>query len=198
MTRIIRSVLVHRVPLSLLLSACAAMIGPHALPMDTENPLLGLIELERPTLYGVLSYGYVTLWASTALVASSVVTSVLSILFARLDQPQRNRELPPYPAVSRRRTLSLVLGEQHHRHIATRASTPDWLLIPERGLYTGIAIIGAIGSGKTSACMYPYVEQLLGYKAHDRARKLGGLILEVKGDFCAQVRRILVEAGRGF
>jgi hypothetical protein len=74
---------------------------------------------------------------------------------------------------------------------------PDWLLIPERGLYTGIAIIGAIGSGKTSACMYPYVEQLLGYKAHDRARKVGGLILEVKGDFCAQVRRILIEAGRG-
>ena len=84
------------------------MIGPHALPMDADNPLLGLIALKRPTLYAGLSYGYVTLWATTALVAFSVVSSVLSILFARLDQPQRNRELPPYPAVSRRRTLVLV------------------------------------------------------------------------------------------
>ena len=43
------------------------------------------------------------------------------------------------------------------------AAAPRWLTIPERGLYTGVAIIGAIGTGKTSASMYPYVEQLVGY-----------------------------------
>jgi hypothetical protein len=87
MTRIIQTVLVHRVPLSLLLSACAAMIGPHALPMDADNPLLGLIALKRPTLYAGLSYGYVTLWATTALVAFSVVTSVLHPVRAPRSAP---------------------------------------------------------------------------------------------------------------
>ena len=44
-------------------------------------------------------------------------------------------------------------------------------------------IVGTIGSGKTSACMYPYVEQLLAYRAGDPAREVAGLVLEVKGDF---------------
>src|SRR5437764_13389333 len=76
------------------------------------------------------------------------------------------------------------------------AAAPQWLTIPERGLYTGVAIIGAIGTGKTSACMYPYVEQLVGYRATDPARKIGGLILEVKGDFCSHVRHLLERYGR--
>ena len=78
-----------------------------------------------------------------------------------------------------------------------RASHPQWLIIPERGLYTGMAIVGAIGSGKTSACMYPYVEQLLAYRAGEPARRSAGLILEVKGDFCRHVRNILERHGRG-
>ena len=90
-----------------------------------------------------------------------------------------------------------MLGEQHHRTSPTRAHDAAWLVIPERGLYTGIAIVGAIGTGKTSACMYPYVEQLLAYRAEDPARKVGGLVLEVKGDFCRHVRDILERHGRG-
>lgn len=43
--------------------------------------------------------------------------------------------------------------------------------------------------------MYPYVEQLLAY-AGDASRKVAGLVLEVKGDFCHQVRGILARHGR--
>jgi hypothetical protein len=57
-------------------------------------------------------------------------------------------------------------------------------------------ILGAVGTGKTSACMYPYVDQLLRWRADDRDRKVGGLVLEVKEDFCAQVRSMLAQAGR--
>ena len=81
------------------------------------------------------------------------------------------------------------------RRRSARASR-RWLSIPERGLYTGMAIVGAIGTGKTSACMYPYVEQLLGYRASDPAREVGGLVLEVKGDFCTHVRDMLARHGR--
>lgn len=69
-------------------------------------------------------------------------------------------------------------------------------MIPDRGLYTGIAIFGAIGSGKTSCCMYPFAEQILAYRAGDAEHRPPALELEVKGDFCHKVRKILKKYGR--
>ena len=39
--------------------------------------------------------------------------------------------------------------------------------------------------------MYPYAEQLIAYRSRDPQQRLGGLVLEVKGDFCQKVRTIL-------
>ena len=39
--------------------------------------------------------------------------------------------------------------------------------------------------------MYPFAEQILAYKAADKEKRIGGLILEVKGDFCRKVKEIL-------
>ena len=39
--------------------------------------------------------------------------------------------------------------------------------------------------------MYPFAEQVLAYRASDKERRIGGLVLEVKGDFCRKVREIL-------
>src|SRR5204862_519572 len=108
----------------------------------------------------------------------------------------RFRSLPPYPGTDARQKPMLVLGEIHHATIPGRAPDPKWLTIPQRGLYTGVMILGAVGTGKTSACMYPYVDQLLRWRAGDPAHKLGGLVLEVKGDFCGQVRDMLRRANR--
>src|SRR5207248_6973845 len=36
-----------------------------------------------------------------------------------------------------------------------------------------------------------------GFMAADKTKRIGGLILEVKGDFCHKVRQILTRAGRG-
>jgi len=85
----------------------------------------------------------------------------------------------------------LVLGERRHRTSAECIERPDWLTIPERGPYTHILVVGAIGSGKTSVCMYPYVDQPLAYRVGDPVNKVAGLVLEVKGDFCRQVQDIL-------
>src|SRR5204862_2898077 len=109
----------------------------------------------------------------------------------------RKSPLPPNPEPEMRAKPSLILGETHLTNLTVRAPAPDWLTIPQRGLYTGVMILGAVGTGKTSACMYPYVDQLLRWRAQDPKRKVGGLIMEVKGDFCRQVRTMLVNAGRG-
>ena len=91
---------------------------------------------------------------------------------------------------------AIVVGETHHPVEAREVPNPDWLVIPERGLFTGIAIFGAVGSGKTSACMHPFARQLLGWQARNPKRRAAALILEVKGDFCYDIREILKEAGR--
>ena len=45
--------------------------------------------------------------------------------------------------------------------------------------------------------MYPFSDQLLGYKASDCDAHASGLVLEVKGDFCQKIRAILNSHARG-
>ena len=76
---------------------------------------------------------------------------------------------------------------------------PAWLLRPSTTTShttTGVLVVGAVGSGKTTACMYPFAQQLLSWQADRAGRRASALVLEVKGDFCHAVRGILEEAGR--
>jgi len=110
---------------------------------------------------------------------------------------RRNRgRLPAWPNSPGDDAPSLVVGELHHPTVARESDRPSWLVVPEKGLYTGVLVVGAVGTGKTTACMYPFARQLLSWQANDGHRRAGALVLEVKGDFCHQVRRILGEAGR--
>ena len=59
-----------------------------------------------------------------------------------------------------------------------------------------MAIFGAVGSGKTSSCMRPFAEQILSWQADNPERRSAALVLEVKGDFCHEIRRVLADAGR--
>jgi hypothetical protein len=193
----VRSVFEYRVALSGLLGVVVGLSGLGAYPFPTDDPLLGLILVERPWLYRALADGYWVLWFTTPFLISSILASLLYIFLSqRRGQPSAGK-LPRYPLPEKRGALSLVLGEVHHRTTRDRSATPGWLVVPERGLYTGILIVGAIGSGKTSACMYPYVEQLIAFRPGEPQHKAAGLILEVKGDFCQQVREMLARHGRG-
>ena len=191
-----RTLLEYRIVLSLVASAGVGVVGIHAYPFPADNVLLALIQAERPGVFAIVSYTYAAVWCSTPFLAASLILSLMYIFLARSDHRIVHQSLPPYPAPEHRQDLFLVLGERHHRTRPTRAAAPSWLILPERGLYTGTLIVGAVGSGKTSACMYPYVEQLLAYRAADPDRKLAGLILEVKGDFCRYVQEILRRHGR--
>ncbi len=44
--------------------------------------------------------------------------------------------------------------------------------------------------------MRPFAEQLFAYRPTSPDRRIGGLVLEVKGDFCHQVRDILTRHDR--
>ena len=69
------------------------------------------------------------------------------------------------------------------------------LYIPESGLYQNFLITGTIGSGKTSSAMYPFTEQLLQFNSTHKNKKIAMLILDVKGNYYAQVRKFCEKYG---
>ena len=193
----LRKIVEARAVVALAMSGGVGLWGLRAYPVSHDDVFLGLIGERAPGMLSVLTYGYATLWFTTPYFAASLLMSLMAIVVYRRAPRVRVRPLPPYPQPEQRPTPSLVLGEKHYATTPGPASRPEWLTVPQRGLYTGVMILGAVGTGKTSACMYPYVDQLLRWKADDPARKLGGLVLEVKGDFCGQVRSMLHRTGRG-
>jgi len=185
-----------RAPLALLCATALGSTGLHVYPFPVDNPVLQLIAVRAPDVFLACAYGYPTLWLATIWVASYVVLSLCAIVLYRHPRVPPPRPLPPYPTPELRDELSLVIGETHHLTTPGPAPNPTWLVIPRRGLYTGIMVIGATGTGKTSAAMLPFADQLFAWHADDPATKLAGLILEVKGDFCRDVQRILDRHGR--
>jgi hypothetical protein len=191
-----RVLLEYRGAFNLAVAAIIGTLGQRAWPFPADNVFLAVIDARKPWLFDGLAYLYATLWFSTPFVALSIVTALATIAVLRGERAASYTALPPYPDPTARQDLFLVLGEQHHPTKPVRVPRPTWLTIPRRGLHTGMMILGAVGTGKTSGCMYPYVEQLLAWRARDHEQKVGGLVLEVKGDFGAQVREILRRHGR--
>jgi len=194
---VVRRALELRAPLNLAMATAVGVVGLRLWPFPVDNAFLAVIDARKPWLFEGLAYLYATLWFTTPLIGLTVITALLNVAVMRGDRRPFYGPLPRYPKPAARPEPFLVLGEQHHPTQPTRVSAPTWLMIPRRGLHTGVMILGAVGTGKTSACMYPYVDQLLAWRASSADEKIGGLFLEVKGDFCTQVRRILEEHGRG-
>jgi hypothetical protein len=157
---------------------------------------LRLVALRDPWTYAGLKAAYEIMLFTTPYIGYSFLLSALYIFTLRPRRTSKPQPLPPYPLVESRNQLSIVIGEIHHPRLAIPTENPYWLIIPERGLYTGTIMVGAIGSGKTVGGMYPFTDQLLGYRAAEADAKASALVLEVKGDFCGKVKDILAKRGR--
>jgi TraM recognition site of TraD and TraG len=179
-----------------LFAAATGYVLYRRIPFPEENFFLELIFLwTRPVFLG-LKYSYLVFLYTTPFIGYSILLSGLYIAALKIPQRIRPGRLPAYPPSDGRQELFVVLGEVHNPRSPFPAKAPHWLIVPERGLFTGIAIFGAVGTGKTSGCMFPYAEQILAYKADDDTKRIGGLVLEVKGDFCNKVRGILARHKR--
>ena len=75
--------------------------------------------------------------------------------------------------------LSLFVGKNSQNNLP--------VYINEKGLFQNILITGTIGSGKTSSLMYPFCNQLISYPKDNLFKKIGMLILDVKGNFYKQI-----------
>ena len=166
-------------------------------PLD-EHPILVLVEYHTPNFFDALVVWYYLTPFAVVMLSGFISVSIWRVwLEGRRSDFASYSKLPPWPLDPQQKAPAIVIGEVHHPVEAREIFSPSWLTIPERGLYTGVAIFGAVGSGKTSACMNPFARQLLGWQAGDEKKRAAALVLEVKGDFCHDIRQILVEAGRG-
>ena len=176
-------------------SAACAWTWPGAFPEG--DPVAVLVRYHTPKFYAAVVAWYYVAPGVAALLAGQFLISTSRIWFARMGVSLGLRSrLPAWPLSPTDDGPAIVVGEVHHPVKLAESPTPEWLTIPERGLYTGVAIFGAVGSGKTSACMHPFARQLLSWHADDPDRRVAALVLEVKGDFCHDIRRMLTELGR--
>ena len=121
-------------------------------PLLGENPLLDLMEYHTPNFYGWVVIWYYIAPFVVVMLSGFIVLSVWKVWFeARGRDFAPFATLPVWPLDPKQEAPSIVIGEVHHPVEAREIFSPSWLTIPERGLYTGVAIFGAVGSGKTSA-----------------------------------------------
>ena len=85
-------------------------------------------------------------------------------------------------------TLELLVGQNE--------KTKEPIYLPEKSLYQNIFITGTIGTGKTSSAMYPFTKQLISYEHNNENKKLGMLILDVKGNYYQKVLEFAKEFNR--
>ena len=163
-------------------SAACAWTWPGVFP--EADPVAVLVRYHTPNFYRAVVAWYYVAPGVAALLAGQFLISTSRIWFARMGVSLGLRSrLPEWPLSPTADGPAIVVGEVHHPVKLAESPTPQWLTIPERGLYTGVAIFGAVGSGKTSACMHPFARQLLSWQATNPERRAAALVLEVKGDF---------------
>src|SRR5215831_16575356 len=105
-------------------------------PFENGNDVLQLILLQKPYLFYGIKWAYLAMLFTTPYIAASLLFS-LAYIFAPRERTVTGSKLPSYPEVAKRDKLFLVVGEVHHAKRPERAENPHWLIIPERGLFTG-------------------------------------------------------------
>jgi hypothetical protein len=165
-------------------------------PFPADNLVLGYISVKDPLVYRGIRWTYTLMMFTTPYIIYSSLLSGLYIFAYRHGRRAKAIPLPAYPHPARHGCLALTIGEQHHPTQFVSSPAPRWITTPERGLYTGTIVIGAVRSGKTSCIMLPDADQLIGFHAQDEDRKIGGLVLEVKGDFCHQIKKVMNKYNR--
>ena len=177
------------------ISAVAAWTWPGVFP--EADPVAVLVRYHTPNYYAAIVAWYYVAPGVAVFLTGQFLISTSRIWFARMGVSLGLRSrLPAWPLSPTADGPAIVIGEVHHPVRAVETPNPEWLIIPERGLYTGVAIFGAVGSGKTSACMHPFARQLLSWQAGNPERRPAALVLEVKGDFCHDIRAILKDVDR--
>ena len=122
-----------------------------------------------PTAWIIIKYLYIPITFISSII---IINIIYSYIFSKQQNDQKNFN-------QKKSDLYINIYNEKNNN----------LIISEYGLYQNFLITGTIGSGKTSSVMYPFTKQLIAYKNDDLSKKLGMLILDVKGNYYSQVKK---------
>src|SRR5258707_10525800 len=148
-------ILHSRLCLACLLSAATGMALYFRVPCPEDNIFLRVMAIRSESAFLFFKYSYTLFLYTTPYIAYSILFSGIYIFPLKAGRKIRAGRLPLYSDPRKRAELPLMLGEVLHPRKQIPSETPRWLVIPERGLFTGIAIVGAVGSGKRQAVCTP-------------------------------------------
>src|SRR5437762_3115897 len=152
----IQRILHARLFLACLLSATTGMAPYFRAPFPEDNIFLRVMAIRSASSFLFFKYSYTLFLYTTPYIAYSILLSGIYIFALKAGRKIRAGKLSLYPAPRKRTELSLVVGEVHHPRKQIPSETPRWLVIPERGLFTGIAIVGAVGIWKNGELYVPF------------------------------------------
>ena len=112
-----------------------------AFAFQETNSLVHIVVLRRPWLFYASKYIYTTIPFYTPFITSSTALSSLCIFRARHKKQTQYTRLTKYPELEKCDAPYIMVGDvqQSKRRMLTEA--PRCLVIPDRGLFTGIAIL---------------------------------------------------------
>jgi len=146
-----RTLVQHQIVLSAGLSVAAGIIFRALVVLPVGSPLFQYMAVERPDLYRAFVWSFTIFLFTTPYLMLSMCFSLVYIHFYEEEIEGAAGLLPPYPRPEHRDDLFLILGERHQPLDPIPAVHPQWLRIPERGLYTGTIAVGAIGRARLAA-----------------------------------------------
>ncbi len=142
---------------------------------------------KNPELWTLIKIIFIaTFIFSNFVISNFIFTRIISKHFSSPAKKHKNWENKASLKNPSSSDLFLTIGKNQNNEL---------ILIPEYGLYQNFLITGTIGSGKTSSAMYPFTKQLIRYNAEHQDKKIGMLILDVKGNYCSQVKSFAEEYG---
>lgn len=140
-------------------------LGSYTIDICKKNPLLW----EDFKLLSLISF-----FLSNVIISETIISK---FSFKNHNMNNKNKSINNLKPSNNE--LNLLVGKDYN------SNTP--IFIPEKGLYQNILITGTIGTGKTSSAMYPFTKQLMEFNSNDSSKKIGFLILDVKGNYCDKV-----------
>ena len=135
---------------------------------------------KNPELWKYIKITYIITFIFSNLVITNFVFCKLFKNRKMKNKNHKKNKSAKSNKIHKDNNLSLLIGQS--------VDDSSKIYVPESGLYQNFLITGTIGSGKTSSAIYPFTEQFLKYNFKNSNKKLGMLILDVKGNFYKQVQ----------
>ena len=136
------------------------------------DPVAVLVRINTPLFYCAVVAWYDMVPGLAVFLAGQFLISTSRIWVTRIGVGLGLRaRLSTWPLSPTADRPAIVSGVGYSPVTLTAGPAPDWRLISARDRYPGAVMFGAVGSGKTAACLPPFARQRLRWQADHPERR---------------------------